>query len=88
MCVCGVGGLCIRIGTANTVKDCTWHGRCVQSLYEARHGRKTYNNSDAGHIPSPSLCKVTVQHTRDLINILLRYTKIKTLKKTPAMGGT
>ena len=40
------------------------------------------------HIPSPSVCKVTVKHTGDKINILLRYTKIKMLKKTPAMGGT
>ena len=30
------GGLCIRMDTANTVKDCTWHGRCVQSLYVTR----------------------------------------------------
>ena len=66
----------IARGTADLYKACTLHGR------------QTYKYSDAGHIPSPSLCKVTVKHTRDIINILLRYTKIKTLNKTPAMGGT
>ena len=83
MCMWGGGGcalesalqtqLRIARGTADVYKACTWHGR------------QTYKSSDAG---APSLCKVTVKHTGDKINILLRYTKIKTLKKTPAMGGT
>jgi hypothetical protein len=88
MCVCGTGGcalesarqtqLKIACGTADVYIACTWHGTA---------GRRTVIVM-WGHIPSPRLCKVTVKHTRDLINILLRHTKIKTFKKTPAMGGT